>query len=116
MRLGPIVAMGLARAARRPSHYALRALAGLGLLFVAWEVEAFWTGPQAYRGGVRRYDSLAALPRLAEMGFMQMVWVQGALVLLLVPGLVAGAVAEEGRRGLMRDVLASPLSGARIVL
>ena len=59
---------------------------------------------------------LRHLPWIADLLVLELVWTQGVAILLLVPGLVAGSIAEEDRRGTMRDLLGTPLSGGSIVL
>ena len=112
-----IVRFELIRAARQPWHYAMRAAAGLVLLYVAWMLYRTFDEPWlATAGGWERSRILGDLPWIAELLVLELVWSAGVAICLLVPGLVAGSIAEEDRRGTMRDLLSTPLSGGSIVL
>jgi ABC-type transport system involved in multi-copper enzyme maturation permease subunit len=106
---GPILRFELRRTARQLRSYVIRVAMGLGLLGTAWllnksnYVQASLETPQALRS-------------LAELLFFELTLAQGAAIVFLVPGLVAGSIAEEDRRGTMTDLLASPLSSRAIVL
>ena len=117
MPSNPIVRFELIRAARQPRHYAMRAAAGLVLLYVAWmPYRAFDEPWLATAGAWERSRILRHLPWIADLLVLELVWTQGLAIFLLVPGLVAGSIAEEDRRGTMRDLLGTPLSGGSIVL
>jgi ABC-type transport system involved in multi-copper enzyme maturation permease subunit len=49
------------------------------------------------------------------MFLVRLAWIQGLLIVLLLPGLVATSIAEEDRRRTMFHLLASPLSSAAIL-
>ena len=56
---------------------------------------------------------------LAQIGtnlFGIVIWFQGIVILLLTPAFVAGTIAEDRQRKVLSYLLASPLSGAEIVL
>jgi hypothetical protein len=114
--LNPIVRFELIRTARRRRHYVMRVALGLVPLYVTWVLYAFGAQSAAMTGGRERSISLRHLPQLADLVFLELTWAQGLAVLLLVPGLVAGSIAEEDRRGTMLDLLATPLSSGAIVL
>jgi ABC-type transport system involved in multi-copper enzyme maturation permease subunit len=119
MHMGPIFRHELIRIARRRSHYAMRALLGLALLYVVWTFDP--SGPAFLRSVPMRTGGGGTLPlqnatRLADLVFLDLAWIQGLAILLLVPGLTAGSIAEEDQSGTMHDLLASPLSSAAIVI
>ena len=117
MLSNPIVRFELMRAARQPWHYAMRAAAGLVLLYVAWMLYRAFDEPWlATAGAWERSWMLRHLPWIADLLVLELVWTQGLAIFLLVPGLVAGSIAEEDRRGTTRDLLGTPLSGGSIVL
>ena len=70
----------------------------------------------AMREGRERARILRHLPWIADLLVLELVWTQGVAIVLLVPGLVAGSIAEEDGRGTMLALLASPLSSGSIVL
>jgi ABC-type transport system involved in multi-copper enzyme maturation permease subunit len=114
--LNPIVRFELIRTARWRRHYVMRVALGLVLLYVIGVLYVFGAQSTVMTGGRERSISLRHLPQLADLVFLELTWVQGLAVLLLVPGLVAGSIAEEDRRGTMLDLLATPLSSGAIVL
>jgi ABC-type transport system involved in multi-copper enzyme maturation permease subunit len=117
MPSNPIVRFELIRAARQPRHYAMRAAAGLMLAYVAWMLYRAFDEPWlATAGAWERSRMLLHLPWIADLLVLELVWTQGLAIILLVPGLAAGSIAEEDRRGTMRDLLGTPLSGGSIVL
>ena len=67
-------------------------------------------------GGHERSIGFRFRPEVADLVFLELTSAQGLAILLLVPGLVAGSIAEEDRRGTMLDLLATPLSSVAIVL
>src|SRR5579871_4718057 len=106
VRFNPIVRRELIRTARSRFHYVIRAALGVIPLAIAWVFSA--SGANASDERVR-WISLPHLVQLAQLVFVELTWTQGLVVLLLVPGLVAGSIAEEDRRGTMLDLLATPL-------
>ena len=117
MRSNPIVRFELIRAVRPPRHYAMRAAAGLMVLYIAWMLYRAFDEPwPATAGTWDRSRMLRHLPWIADVLVLELVWTQGVAICLLVPGLVAGSIAEEDRRGTMRELLGTPLSGWSIVL
>jgi ABC-type transport system involved in multi-copper enzyme maturation permease subunit len=112
VNLNPIFRFELIRTARWRRLYVMRAALGLIPLYVTWELYGFW----GQSGSRDRSIVLRHLPQLADLVFLALMWAEGLAVVLLVPVLVAGSIAEEDRRGTMFDLLGTPLSGGTIVL
>jgi hypothetical protein len=112
--LNPIVHFELIRTARWRRHYLMRAALGLIPLYVIWFVYG-QADHESAAGGGERSTVLRHLPLVADLVFVGLTWLQGLAVLLLVPGLVAGSIAEDDRRGTMLHLLATPLSSGAIV-
>jgi ABC-type transport system involved in multi-copper enzyme maturation permease subunit len=112
---GPVFFHELRAVARRKRAYALRVLIGLFLLYI---VVAPW-----YEGNSLVYSSAGddglSPHEMATIGtglFAAMLWLQGFVILFLTPAFLAGAIAEDRQRKVLFYLLASPLSGAEIVL
>lgn len=116
MDANPILRFELIRAVRQPRHYAMRAAVGVSLLYVAWMLYAAPEPTPGLAGSGERFRTLRNLPWVADLVVLELLWVQGVAIVLLVPGLAAGSIAEEDRRGTMLALLDTPLSGASIVL
>jgi len=116
MGVRAIVWQDFTRLARRQSHYATRCMLALITLYVGGAITFFGSSMVARPGGPGLADLLRFGPEIAERAFLELTWAQMLAILLLLPGLAAGAIAEEDRRGTMADLLASPLSGCAIVL
>ena len=71
-----------------------------------------WLQNQVGRGSPTSSDSGPKSPN----ALLELTWAQMLAILLFVPGLAASSIAEEDRRGTMTELLASPLSGAAIIL
>ena len=56
------------------------------------------------------------MARLGSNLFGAVVWLQGIVILFLTPAFLAGAIAEDRQRKVLSYLLASPLTGAEIVL
>jgi len=112
--LNPIVRFELIRTARRRRHYLMRAAVGLIPLYVIWFVYD-QAHDESATGASGRSIVLRHVPQLADLVFLGLTSLQGLAVLLLVPGLVAGSIAEEDRRGTMLHFLATPLASGAIV-
>ena len=115
MDLNPIVRFELIRTARWHPHYAMRAALSLISLYVMW-VLYDWASHDVLAGSSQRSAMFRDLPQLAKVIFLEMTLLQGLAAVLLMPGLVAGSIALEDRRGTMLHLLATPLSTAAIVL
>lgn len=107
---GPVFTFEMLRVARRPRFYFLRAAYALILLLVLAENYYGWT---AIYGADLSNTQVA---RFAENTFYSFAVCQTAVLLALVPSLVAGCVAEEKQRRTLHYLLASDLSGPEIVL
>ncbi|SIO66110.1 ABC-2 family transporter protein [Singulisphaera sp. GP187] len=116
MELGPILRFELRRTARQGRLYVLRGAIGLVLLGVAAKVDDWRQTLTASGDLLGGLVVPQAMRSLVEQIFLELMLVQAAAIVFLVPGLVAGSIAEEDRRGTMLDLLASPLSSGSIVL
>jgi ABC-type transport system involved in multi-copper enzyme maturation permease subunit len=111
---GPVFFHELRAAARRRRSFVVRAAIGLMLLYIVATPARWWYyGP---RSGPDREYSPGELAMIGQSLFSSVVWVQAIVILTLTPALVAGAIAEERQRKVLSYLLASPLSGAEIVL
>ncbi len=108
----PIFRYELTRLARWRTHYIIRFAMGLALLAVVGLFHAFWTHELA----MGHDFPLHRLRYAPGVIFVHLAWTQGLLIVALVPGWVAGTIAEEDRRGTMLYLLASPLPSRAIVL
>jgi ABC-type transport system involved in multi-copper enzyme maturation permease subunit len=108
--LGPVMRYELITTARRGRYYLARVVYGLGLLGLLGREFADWE--QFYPGG----GTIEQVHQFAESAFVQFAGAQGLTLLLLVPALVAGVIADEHQRKTLHYVLASRLSSAEIVL
>jgi ABC-type transport system involved in multi-copper enzyme maturation permease subunit len=109
MLMGPVFRSELLRTARRGRYYLLRALYGALLLLVVW---GGYEGTFAGRTGV----PLKQVASFAEKTFVTFAVVQLVTVLVLIPPLYGGAIADEKQRKTLHYLMASRLSGAEIVL
>jgi ABC-type transport system involved in multi-copper enzyme maturation permease subunit len=109
MAAGAIIESELRRMSRRRWFYAMRVAVGLAALaFLAARYERL----AALIGSMPAWNATAFV-----RGFLaDLIWYQGVALVLLVPGLVAGAIAGEDRRGMMTALLASRLTAWDIVL
>src|SRR4051812_31260750 len=112
---GPVFFHELRAVSRRKRSYALRVLIGLFLLYIVIEPLLEWNyyvGPSPESEGLSPHQ-------MAKIGiglFAAMLWLQGGVILFLTPAFLAGAIAEDRQRKVLFYLLASPLSGAEIVL
>jgi ABC-type transport system involved in multi-copper enzyme maturation permease subunit len=116
---GPVLFYDLLHTARRGRHLIFRLLyavllAGLLLLLYFEEVGKRgggwwedWRVPQTQRAEVLRFN---------ETFFIRFTLVQFALILLITPGVTAGAIAEEKERKTLEFMLTTQLRGSEIVL
>jgi ABC-type transport system involved in multi-copper enzyme maturation permease subunit len=116
---GPVLFYDLLHTARRGRHLLFRVLyvsVLVGLLFLLYSEEvgkrggtlwADWRIPQTQRQEVLRFN---------EAFFTRFTLVQFALIVLLTPGVTAGAIAEEKERRTLEFLLTTELSGYEIVL
>ncbi len=109
---GPVVFYDLLRIGRRSRYILYRTLYALFLLLILTWVYFAWTE----RGG-RGYGVPAhQMARFNESFFFTFMAVQFALVLILTPAFVAGAIAEEKDRMTLEFLLATDLRNREIVL
>jgi ABC-type transport system involved in multi-copper enzyme maturation permease subunit len=85
-------------------------------LYVGGAIAFFGTSVVASPGGPALANLLRFGPEIAERAVLELTWTQMLAILLIVPGLAAGSISEEDRRGTMSDLLATPLTGGAIVL
>ena len=108
MLMGPIFRAELLRTARRGRYYVLRFVYGSILLLL------FWSG---YEGTFRGAQSatITAVAMFALETFLTFAIVQLITVLVLIPPLFGGTIADEKQRKTLHYLMASQLSGAEIV-
>jgi len=116
MEIGPILRFELRRAARQPRTYLVRAAIGFGLLAILWLANEWRRETGGLGAGTAGFVSPMLLRTLAERLVFLLMLVQGLAIGCLIPALVAGSVAEDDRRGTMKDVLGSPLPSRMIVI
>jgi ABC-type transport system involved in multi-copper enzyme maturation permease subunit len=109
MLTGPVFRAELLRLARRRHYYALRVAYGLVLLLLVWVGyrPLSWNSAEASR---------ADLALFASKTFHRFAVVQWVTVLLLVPAVYGGAIADEKQRRTLPYLMASRLSGGEIIL
>jgi ABC-type transport system involved in multi-copper enzyme maturation permease subunit len=108
--LGPVMRYELITTARRGRFYFARVAYGLFLLYMLWSEFREWE--RFYPGG----GTIEQVYQFGESAFVQFAGAQGLTLLLLVPALVAGVIADEHQRKTLHYLLASRLSSAEIVL
>ena len=112
---GPVFFYELRSAARRRRAYLLRALLGLFLLYLILQsTERYATF--AYRGDRNQEYTAGELAQIGLSLWTSVISVQAIVILLLTPTFVAATIAEDRQRKVLVYLLASPLSGAEIVL
>ncbi len=115
MPLGSVIRYELTKVARHRRLYVARSLFGLVILgmitlkYASLYINPFFSGNRAQ----------ALSPQeLAEFGhgiFLNLILVQGALVLGLTPALAGGAIADERQRKTLHYLLTSRLTGMEII-
>lgn len=100
---GPVFDAELRAASRRQRDYIVRLVYGVGLLVVVV-------------GGLHKATTPQEEAAAARSVFQGLAILQVVAVLVLTPAVVAGAIAEERRRGTLIDLLISSLSAAEIIL
>ncbi len=108
--LGPVMRYELITTSRRRRYYFVRVIYGLLLLTRLWTLFTEWDGRHQDGGTI---DEIQAF---AEDAFIQFAGVQGIGLMLLIPALVAGLIADEHQRKTLHYLLASRLSSFEIVL
>jgi ABC-type transport system involved in multi-copper enzyme maturation permease subunit len=113
---GPVLFYDMVRTARR-SRYVFIRLLYASLLLVILCVMFFTTSETMNRNGPQQREAaVMAAAMLAQTFFMVFMLVQLALVVLLTPAYVAGAIAEEKDRKTLEFMLATDLNNREIVL
>ena len=113
MLLGPVFRAELVRTPRRRRYYALRVIYGLVLIFLMWSNYQELKLRVAIRGGEPSIDDFS---NFALTTFIWFASVQLGTILLLVPPLFGGVIADEKQRKTMHYLMASRLSSGEIVL
>jgi ABC-type transport system involved in multi-copper enzyme maturation permease subunit len=108
--MGPVVRYELITTARRGRFYLVRVLYLLSLLILLWNQFQFFAS--SHPAGA----TAEQLRNFAEATFIQFAGAQGGAILLIIPALVAGVIADEHQRKTLHYLLASRLSSAEIVL
>ena len=109
MLMGPVFRAELLRTARQRRYYVLRLVYGLLLLLLVW------TGYERMRWD-QPVISLADVAAFAAETFIAFAIVQLITVLLLVPPVFGGAIADEKQRKTLHYLMASQLSSGEIIL
>ncbi len=112
---GPVFFHELRTVARRRRFYALRTAMGLFLLYLMI-LAMDLSRPTATVYDSNREYSPGELALIGMNLFGSVIWLQGIVILLLTPAFVAGTIAEDRKRKVLSYLLASPLTGAEIVL
>ncbi len=112
---GPVFFHELRTVARRRRSYALRTALGLFLLYLMIQSTNRWRTYGAPYDNNREYTP-GELALIGMNLFGIVIWLQGIVILLLTPAFVAGTIAEDRQRKVLSYLLASPLTGAEIVL
>jgi ABC-type transport system involved in multi-copper enzyme maturation permease subunit len=108
--LGPVMRYELITTSRRRRYYFVRVIYGLLLLSQLWIFFRDWEVRHPSGGSIDQIQGFA------EDAFIQFAGVQGLGLLILIPALVAGLIADEHQRKTLHYLLASRLSSAEIVL
>jgi ABC-type transport system involved in multi-copper enzyme maturation permease subunit len=109
MLMGPVFRAELLRTARQRRFYVLRLVYGLVLLLIVS------TGYQQMRW-VHAVASVADVARYATQAFNSFALMQLIAVLLLVPAVFGGAIADEKQRKTLHYIMASQLSSGEIIV
>ena len=109
MLMGPVFRAELLRTGRQKRYYALRLIYGLVLLVLVW------TAYEQLRWRLA-VIKLADVAQFAATTFMAFGVVQLITVLLLVPAVFGGAIADEKQRKTLHYLMASQLSSREIIL
>jgi len=112
---GPVFFHELRTVARRRRSYALRTALGFFLLYLMIQSTNRWNA-YATRTATNREYTPGELAQIGMNLFGIVIRLQGAVILLLTPAFVAGTIAEDRQRKVLSYLLASPLTGAEIVL
>lgn len=123
MALGPVLRYELITTSRRGRYYVARVVYGWFLLFslsqeysrfVGFQPFEVWNSPSGSR--TTPEETIRQMTMLAEAALMAFAWSQWVTVLVVVPALVSGVIADAHRRKTLRDLLSSGLSSRSIIL
>jgi ABC-type transport system involved in multi-copper enzyme maturation permease subunit len=112
---GPVLFYDLVRLGRRSRYILLRCLYISFLLLLLFWVYSMWQLEARYRYG-SRMPRATEMAQFAESFFFTLMTVQLAVVLILTPAYLAGAIAEEKDRKTLEFMLATDLRNREIVL
>ena len=113
MLLGPVFRAELIRTARRRHYYSLRVVYGIVLLLI------LWLNYQRLLVMARAAGGRPLIADFADFALSTFTWFMGvqlATILILVPALFGGVIADEKQRKTMHYLMASRLSSGEIVL
>jgi len=110
MLFGPILSVELVTTARRVRYFVTRAAYAAVLLLILLSV---YSSERPWRDGATDIQYVA---RLAQMFFATFSGVQALAIMLIVPAIVVGTIANERERRTLDYLLCSQLSGPEIVL
>ncbi len=111
MLMGPVFRAEMLRTSRQKRYYFLRVVYGLLLLAIVWG--GYEDLQRIHRGEEITTRMLASFAAQVFIGFSA---VQFTAVLLLVPPIFGGAVADEKQRKTLHYIMASQLSSFEIIL
>jgi ABC-type transport system involved in multi-copper enzyme maturation permease subunit len=109
MLLGPVFRAELLRMARRRRSYVMRSLYGMLLLFVIWA---------SYQGAIGGKETIT-IDEGAEFAlntFFAFAITQLIAIMVMIPALFGGAIADEKQRKTLHYLMASQLSSFEIVV
>jgi hypothetical protein len=113
MLLGPVFRAELIRTSRRRRYYVLRVVYGIALLVLVW---------MKYMGLISRAEVRGGRPLISDVAefalstFLAFAVLQLATILVIVPALFGGVIADEKQRKTIHYLMASRLTSAEIVL
>ena len=113
MLLGPVFRVELLRTARKRHYYFQRVVYGIILLMIVWLNYQRLLVMAELRGGE---PLIADFAEFALNTFAWLMGVQLATILILIPTLFGGVIADEKQRKTMHYLMASRLSSGEIVL
>jgi ABC-type transport system involved in multi-copper enzyme maturation permease subunit len=109
MILGPVFRAELLRTSRRRRYYVMRFIYGMVLLFLTW------IGYEKSTRGLTTV-TIDQAAEFAEESFIRFAVLQLITILLLIPALFGGAIADEKQRKTLHYLMASSLSSFEIVV
>lgn len=117
MILGPVFRAELVRTSRRRRYYLMRTLYGLGLLLLLGACyQSLMARLAMYDRGYYPVPLISILANFAIETFAWFAGVQLVALLVLVPALCGGVIADEKQRKTIHYLMASRLSSGEIVV